>query len=58
MKKRIRLFLSILILTISIALLIWGYAPNPQDTRVRQISPSEMQLPTPSSFLPYLIVVA
>ncbi len=58
MKKRFRLFLSIIILTISIALLIWGYAPDPHETRVRPISPSEMQLPTPSSFLPYLIAVA
>jgi hypothetical protein len=47
MKKRIRLFLSILILTISIALLIWGYSPNPHETRVQPIAPTEMQLPSP-----------
>jgi len=47
MKKRIRLFLSILILTISIALLIWGYAPNPRETRIQPIAPTEMQLPIP-----------
>jgi hypothetical protein len=47
MKKKIRLFLSIFILTISIALLIWGYAPNPRETRVQAIAPAEMQLPTP-----------
>jgi hypothetical protein len=45
--KKIRLFLSILILTISIALLIWGYAPNPRETRIQPIAPTEMQLPVP-----------
>jgi len=47
MKKRIRLFLSILILSVSIALLIWGYAPNPRETRIQPIAPTEMQLPAP-----------
>jgi hypothetical protein len=45
MKNRIRLFLAILILAVSIALLAWGYAPNPRETRVQQIVPAEMQLP-------------
>jgi hypothetical protein len=55
MKKRIRLFLSIFILAISIALLVWGYMPNPRETRIQPIAPAEMQLPTPSSlhFDPY-----
>jgi hypothetical protein len=47
MRKRIRLFLAILIFTLSIALLIWGYAPNPHETRIQQIVPTEMQLPVP-----------
>ncbi len=47
MKKRIRLFLSVIILAASISLLIWAYAPNPRETRVRSISPSEMQLTSP-----------
>ena len=58
MKKKVRLFFAIFILAISIALLMWGYVPNPRETRVQPISPSEMQLPTPSSLLPYLIAVA
>ena len=45
MKKKIRLFLAIFILTISIALLIWAYSPNPRETRVQSIAPAEMQLP-------------
>jgi hypothetical protein len=58
MKEKVRLFFAIFILAISIALLVWGYAPNPRETHVQPISPSEMQLPTPSSLLPYLIAVA
>jgi hypothetical protein len=45
MKNKTRLFLSIFILAISIALLAWGYAPNPRETRVQPIAPAEMQLP-------------
>ncbi len=47
MKKRIRLFFAVLILSISIAILIWGYAPNPRETRVQPIAPTQMQLPAP-----------
>ncbi len=47
MKKRIRLFFAVLILSISIALLIWGYAPNPREIRIQPIAPAEMQLPMP-----------
>jgi hypothetical protein len=49
MSKRIRLFLAIIILAVSISMLVWGYKPNPRETRIQQIGPSEMQLPTPSS---------
>ncbi|HXQ33817.1 MAG TPA: hypothetical protein VN843_07390 [Anaerolineales bacterium] len=54
MSRRIRILLGIIILTISIALLIWGYAPTLYETRVQPISPSELQLPTPEAFLPLL----
>jgi hypothetical protein len=47
--KSIRLVFAIIILTISIALLVWGFSPNPRETRIQTISPTEMQLPTPSS---------
>jgi len=49
MKKRLRLFLAVIILAASISLLIWGYMPNPHETRIQPIAPAEMQLPTPSS---------
>jgi hypothetical protein len=47
--KRLRLFLGIVILAGSLAILIWSYWPVPRETRVQPISPSEMQLPTPES---------
>lgn len=47
--RKVRLVLAAIILTVSIALLIWGFSPNPRDTRIQSISPAEMQLPTPSS---------
>lgn len=47
MKNRLRLFLAVLILSISIALLAWGYAPNPREVRVQPVAPAEMQLPAP-----------
>lgn len=48
--KKIRLLLAIIILTISISLLVWAYLPDQTEIRIQEISPQEMQLPTPSSF--------
>ena len=47
MKKKIRLFLAVFILAVSLSLLIWGYAPNLRETRIQPIVPAEMQLPVP-----------
>jgi hypothetical protein len=52
MTKRLRIMLGIMILAISIALLIWGFAPARREIRTQPISPTELQLPTPESFLP------
>lgn len=49
MKKRLRLLLAFLILTISFSILLWGYWPNPREALDRNIPPAEMQLPTPIS---------
>jgi len=49
MKKRLRLFLAIIVLAISVSLLVWGYVPNKHEMLIQPISPGEMQLPTPSS---------
>jgi hypothetical protein len=51
LKPGLRRTLGILILIISLALLIWGLWPFGQATRVIYISPIEMQIPTPESFL-------
>lgn len=45
MKKSPRLIFAVVILTISISLLIWGYLPIKHETRVQPIAPAEMQLP-------------
>jgi hypothetical protein len=45
MNKRVRLFLALFILTVSIYLLVWGYMPNPHEMRIQTIAPAEMQLP-------------
>jgi len=47
--RKLRIILGILILLISISLLIWGLAPARHEIRIQDISPSEMQLPTPTS---------
>jgi hypothetical protein len=49
MIKKIRLVFAIMILSISLYLIVWGYSPNPRETRERIIPPAELQLPTPSS---------
>ena len=58
MNKRVRLFIALLILGISISLLIWGYSPNRREVIDRDIPPAEMQLPTPTSLHPYLLAVS
>jgi hypothetical protein len=47
--RRVRVLLGITILIVSLALLVWGLLPARRETRVQPISPTELQLPTPSS---------
>lgn len=58
MSRRLRILLGILILTLSLALLIWGFMPLGRITRTQPISPSDMQLPTPISLHTYPIAVS
>ena len=51
MSRKIRISLGVLVFIFSVALLIWGFIPLQHETRRQDISPSEMQLPTPASFL-------
>lgn len=48
--KKIRLILAIALFAVSISLLVWSFLPSRTETRIQEISPQEMQLPTPSSF--------
>ena len=52
MSRRIRILIGLVILVLSISLLIWGFAPTRREIRTQPIAPSELQLPTPESFLP------
>jgi hypothetical protein len=56
--KKLRLFLGIIILAASLALLAWSYWPAARETRTQPISPAELQLPTPSSFHLFPLAVA
>jgi hypothetical protein len=49
MVRKIRLLLAILILSVSLALLIWGLWPTLMETRIVPVEPGQMQLPTPVS---------
>lgn len=48
--RRVRIFVGITILILSIALLVWGMLPARRETRLQPISPTDLQLPTPASF--------
>lgn len=49
--RRLRIALGIVILMISLSLLIWGLLPLCHEVRTQPISPTDLQLPTPTSFL-------
>jgi hypothetical protein len=49
MRRQIRVVLGMIILILSLALLIWGFLPSRREARTQPISPTELQLPTPSS---------
>ena len=53
MMRRIRIILGVIILSVSIILLIWAYKPLERETRTQPLNPSELQLPTPVSLLPF-----
>ena len=49
MKRTWRLLLALLVLTISLALLLWGFWPMRREKLVTPVQPSDLTLPTPSS---------
>lgn len=56
--RRIRIILGVAILVVSIAVLIWAYKPLDRITNTQPISPSDMQLPTPTSLLTQPMLVS
>ena len=52
MKRAVRILLGAIILIVSLAILLWGSLPVRREIRTQPISPTELQLPTPTSFLP------
>jgi len=50
-----RRVLGLIVLLISLALLVWGFWPYADQTRVMPIRPSDLQLPTPESYLWLLV---
>lgn len=51
MNRRVRIVLGVMILAVSIALLVWSFRPLDREVLTQPISPSDMQLPTPTSLL-------
>ena len=49
--RHLRIFLGIIILLVSLALLLWGFFPSRREIRTQPISPTDLQLPTPVSLL-------
>jgi hypothetical protein len=49
MKHTWRLPVALLILSISLALLLWGFWPMRREKLVTPIQPSDLTLPTPST---------
>lgn len=50
--RKLRIVIGIVLLVLSCALLVWGVWPVARVRHILPISPTEMQLPTPSSSLP------
>ena len=53
--RSIRIFLGIVIVILSIALLAWGFLPARREIRTQPIPPAELQLPTPVSLSTQMI---
>ena len=53
--RSIRIFLGIVMVILSIALLAWGFIPSRREIRTQPIPPAELQLPTPVSLSTHLI---
>ena len=50
MQRNIRRILFIFLLLVSLALIVWGFWPGETTIKTLPVSPSDMQLPTPTSW--------
>jgi hypothetical protein len=48
--RRVRIIVGIIVLTLSLVLLLWGFLPARHEIRSQPISPTDLQLPTPITF--------
>jgi hypothetical protein len=48
--QKLGLVLGVIVLAVSVALLLWGIWPAARTQFILPITPSEMSLPTPTSF--------
>jgi len=56
MIRKLRIFLGVLILIVSITLLAWSLWPAQYQTRIVPMGPEQMELPTPVSYyLPFSV---
>jgi hypothetical protein len=51
-KYTLRLIFAVLVLVTSLAVLAWSFLPGARIVRRQKIQPTEMQLPTPASYVP------
>ncbi len=52
--QKVRMIVAVIILALSLSLLAWGLWPESHVRRELPIAPTQMTLPTPSSFVPGL----
>lgn len=52
MARKIRILFALAILVLSMTILVWGLWPEEREMRIQPIQPTQMQLPTPVSYLP------
>ncbi len=52
--RKLRLFIAVIVLVLSLALLAWGLWPAARERHSLSVPPAEMSLPTPASFEPLL----
>ena len=53
--RKLRLALALLLLAASLTLLLWGIWPAARERHTLPVLPTDMTLPTPSSFVPQFI---